>query len=61
MLFMTFDTPYGALTYDPSNGLTMLHLPDQKSPIRVRGTFKRMLLTLAFDTVNNRRPKMSMN
>lgn len=50
---MTFETKYGTLRFDPSNGLTTLELPEEPGKrMRVRGSFKRFLLTLATQQAN---------
>jgi hypothetical protein len=60
---MTFTTKYGTLRFDPANGLTTLELPEEPGKLmRVRGSFKRFLLTLASKQADKLSlPYVSMN
>ena len=60
---MTFDTPFGRMTFDPKTGKTTLYLPEYEGKgVTAHGSLKRMLLTFAFQQERKfALPYVSMN
>ena len=59
---MTFQTPYGKVTFDPKNGKTLLYLAGVPKAVSVHGPLKRLILTLAFEQARKfSLPYVSMN